>query len=443
MRTVCWMVLLALMCQSAQAADAPGAIYDRDPASLWNRLYRAVAVRSAAGVAYGLDNSEPYVEPFDDRVVLVRLLDEFLRHHGEALSADPMKRALLQNDLWTAFDLAAYGTGGDQGAVVDRGVALRARLAQVIERLSLSQTQIAALPDNYAEAVRSGRFPAEFDPEHPVQAFLPPDLFDPRGPWVQIGSPRNTPLAAVHIAALSGRSWFAVYIRCPGGRQATLDYLQALNLHRTPWVQSPGALGAGRAGVLRLNPLLPDPRTPQFPAGTMVALVRRMMVIDDGLNLVPTAVTQGMELRVYVRAPAPGRIGAQLSNFLERQRVFKIAMRRRELLAGRSGGLQAVIPGEREYQFLSQPMGVPRATYLQGPVVLETCAVCHLGEGIFSVDVYYQNFVPEHPSNPQLPPMSSQLQSAEGEAATWKGGQFNWGLLEGLLEGQRLAASPP
>src|SRR6516162_4393780 len=153
-------LLVALMtpiCTAARPVDTPPAIYDRDPQHPFNRLYTAVAVRTEGGTLYGADNSEPYGERVDDPAKLIALLDEFLQQHGEEQASGDLQRALLLNDLWAAFDLTVSADVGPDGAPIRR------RLARVIRRLRLRSSQIAGLPDNYLEAVRSARFARDFD----------------------------------------------------------------------------------------------------------------------------------------------------------------------------------------------------------------------------------------------------------------------------------------
>src|SRR5208283_4472445 len=86
--------------------------YDPDPTHLLNRLHAAIFVRadvpSTAKVADALDaplwSNTQYLltQPSHDRAI--RVLDEFLQTHGERLIHDPVKRAILQRDLWSVFD---------------------------------------------------------------------------------------------------------------------------------------------------------------------------------------------------------------------------------------------------------------------------------------------------------------------------------------------------
>jgi hypothetical protein len=430
--------LATLIWAVTQAAQAPVTIYDTDSQHLWNRLYREIAVRTDGGAAYGIDDAEPFNEPFDSPQQLIAVLKEFLADHGERRSSSDLRRALLQNDLWAAFDLAARSSAGPQDH------ALRPLLARVIERLGLPDAALSHLPDNYAAAVKSARFAADYDPAHPERPFLPPDLFAADGPWVQIAADdRGAPVAAMHVEMLSGRSLFKVFIRVPGGREATLAYLAALNLYPTPWALKPADIATTYPdqAKVRWSPLRFDPQTPQFPPGTIVALVRQMMAVDDQLEPVPTPITQKVQFRVF-KEVGPATAGgkpcalppsrANECGFSAREVADEFVLRRHDLLDGAAVGLHAVAADEAEYQLTTIPMGGSRAHLLRGPVVLATCARCHSADGIFSVNSYSGPFSPDR-ANPQLLPARAPQLEAQ-RTADWKEKQFNWGLLRGLIE---------
>lgn len=402
-------------------SDDRPAIYDDDSVHLWNRLYRAIAVRTDAGIQYGIDSSVPFDEDFDDPEQVAAVLDEFLKTNGEDRASGDLRRALFLHDVWAAFDLAARDGHKD----------LRYRLAAVVGRLRMRDEEIASLPDNYAAEVKSGRFNKDFDPQHPGEAFLPPDLFDMDGPWVEVGESGLGLIAPVHVQALSGRSAFRVFIRCPGGRKATLDYLERLNLYRTPWARKPAEIGITDPDErqVRQEPAL-DPATPQFPEGTIVALVRQMAVINENIEPVMTPVTQSVQFRVFRKGSTDVNRDWR-ANFGESQSVFEFIMRRRDLLSGSSGGLHLVGPDEAEFQLIGGLHG-PRAVRLRGSVVLSTCGMCHSGSGIFSVNSYTR-YIGRATVNPQLLPIDSA--DHQGRVTLeWKKQRFDWGLLRGLLE---------
>jgi hypothetical protein len=88
---------------------------------------------------------------------------------GEKLIDDPLKRALLQRDLWLVFNWLEGRHDEFAEPPLDAKAAraaqerLRRPLAAVIGRLALSPKQIRELPDNYAAAVASGRFARRFN----------------------------------------------------------------------------------------------------------------------------------------------------------------------------------------------------------------------------------------------------------------------------------------
>jgi hypothetical protein len=431
MRRLLLAMISALGCCGSHSAEAPAGIYDRDPEHLWNRLYRAVATRTTDGVEFGSDNSEPYISPVEDLARLNAVLDEFLAGDGRSRFPGDLHQALLLNDVWAAFDLAATR---------DTDKPLQQKLARAVGRLRMPAAAIAALPDNYAHAVTRGGFAKDFNPAQPDTPFLPADLFDPNGPWVQIDREGYPGLIApFHVIGLSGRSTFQIFIRCPGGRKATLEYLQALNLYRTPWSVEPAEIARREptGEPVRWSPLRLNSATPQFPAGTRVALVRRMVVIDERLEPVPTPITQSVQLRVYKKVG--GEDSYTLESIGTRQSVHDFVMRRGDLLAGRAGGLHAMARDEREYRQSHDPRvaEIARAReHRVGPVVLATCRRCHQSDGVFSVLSYNQMLDPNRSGNPQLLP-AVDPDSQRTSAVQWKKRQFDWGLLRGLLEAQR------
>src|SRR5215813_7056374 len=136
-----------------QSASMPHAIYDSNSDHLWNRLHRALYVRTARnGEEYGHDELDPLlwaetkhllVDPSHQQAI--KLLDEFLSVNGAALITDPLKRAMLQRDLWAIF----YWSADTPPTYQREAEALQSKLALVIRSIALSREQIQALPDNY------------------------------------------------------------------------------------------------------------------------------------------------------------------------------------------------------------------------------------------------------------------------------------------------------
>jgi hypothetical protein len=281
MRRVAIVVALALAGMAVCAAvvfahrqdpEKSVTIFDPNAAHLWNRLYAALLIRQDRhGRLYGEDSLDPLLwlesehllsEPSHQRAM--RVLDEFLNTHGEALVRNPLKRAMLARDLWAIFDWSTNQYARlDKPQYDKQKQELQARLAQVMRRIALTPDEIKALPDNYAQAVASGAFGKAYDEEHPEVPFLPPDLFDPRGPWVCITpSPESdNGVAPMHLFNFSGRSGFLVFVRLPEGRKATYDYFQTLWNFPQPYVQGP-SIADDQAPI--------NPDLPSFPAGTEV-----------------------------------------------------------------------------------------------------------------------------------------------------------------------------
>jgi len=221
-----------------EGSSAPS-IFDPNPKHIWNRLYEALFIREdQSGVTYGADTLDPLLWRETKHLLsgssyqhALNILDEFLRAHGENQIRDPVRKAMLQRELWAVFDWSVP-SDGDHAAERRE---LQIRLAEVLRRLALTANEIKSLPDNYAQAVASGAFATEYDLRDRDRGFLPPDLFQPRGPWVCIKGDLK-PVAENHVVEVSGRSRFFVFVRLPQGRQATLDYFQSLWSVHEPWV---------------------------------------------------------------------------------------------------------------------------------------------------------------------------------------------------------------
>src|SRR5262249_45276918 len=138
----------------------------------------------------------------------------------------------------------------------------------------------------------------------PERSYLPPDLFQPGGPWVCVGR-TDGPTAPQHLNE-SGmnrftNSVFLVFLKLPDGRDATLDYLKRLREFDKPLLL-PNPDEKSR-GAFRF---LPNPAVPQFPKGAEVALVRRALLIDSSRRVVPGPLTESIQLRV-MRTDTPPR----------------------------------------------------------------------------------------------------------------------------------------
>lgn len=283
-------------------------VYDPDMDHLWNRVFRQLYQRvDANGEEYGSDELDPllwldttYLLDGISHQQAIQVLDEFLAAHGEDLIRDPVKRALFQRDLWAVFDWLALQPDPNPS----QRQALEMRLAQIIRRVALPRDEILSLPDNYTLAVGSNIFPDSVQADHPETAFLPADLFQPNSAWVPMGR-EGGPVAMTHTESFPfyGHSVFLVFVRSPDGRAATLDFIESLNTE-------------------------PNPAT---AIGSDVALVRRMLLIDNQGNLVLSPLIETIQIRHF--SPA--------------QNFHEFELNRLRLFDGFAGGLElktAVFP---------------------------------------------------------------------------------------------------
>jgi len=430
--------------KSQQGSEISVATYDENPAHIWNRLYSALRVREdPQGKVYGEDSLDPMLWPRSQHLlsqpshgIALRVLDEFLRTHAENLTKDVLKRAMLQRDLWAVFDWSVQQlqwTGTPEYNNEKRE--LQSRLAELLSRLALTPEQIKALPDNYVQAVASGAFSAQYDKTHPQQPFLPPDLFDPRGPWVCIAvSPEFMEYGGVaksHVVGVSGRSVFLVFVQLPQGRKATLDYFRTLWDFPQPW--APDTPIADDASVT-------NPDLPSFPAGTKMALVRQMVLFDNQGKLVMSPITESVQIRVcreITHARARDFTGGFATMGLNSgQEFFEIRISRPLLFSGKQGGLRPTAYDEKEPPtFLTQGFdgidGRPGQSSRSFGAVMQRCLECHSGGGISSFNSLDSLLKPSRRQADSQDDTYGPRYWNQSAALWWKEHRDDWGLLNG------------
>jgi hypothetical protein len=419
--------------------------YDPDPRHPWNRLHRLLHTRTMPdGRLYEREDLEPSLTPTSNHLIAgssyreaLAALDDFLKEHAADRIHDPVQRAVFQHDLWAVFVTlagAARPTFRETAAgqieptgFEDPGDAelahrpqrreLQKRLACIMRQVALTPEAIDALPDNLSDAARAETLSRTFDPRHPARPFLPPDLLDPTGPWVAVRNPdRSDGLAAPHhVRFTKGRSVFLAFVRTPGGRVAT----QA------------------------------DLKTTTFPAGTQVALLRRMFLVDQAGAIRPSRLTESVQLRVLCEPQ-------------KSHPAFELTLRRGDLFARRAGGLRPVGADEILYfNFGSGGQGLfDRATDpFEDPKperhrpLVKACMDCHVSateRAIVATAVT--------PGRRQPVYASGQLQAQVGKSiigyrerlaleptdipqqvrssTAWTQKSYTWGLLQGLWETQ-------
>ncbi len=423
-------------------AEAQVVLYDSNPTHLWNRVYAALLMRQdRRGNVYGRDavdapmwSSTEYLlsEPSHQRAVAV--LDEFLKSHAESIVHDPVKRAMMQRDLWSVFDWTVQQSSDTKRPRYDgEKQELQIRLAEALRRLALTPDEIKALPDTFAQAVASGAFAKEYDAARPEQAFLPADLFDPRGSWAGISpSPESEGgVAKMHLENSSGRSSFLVFVRLPGGHKATMDYFRTLWDFPQPWLPGPSFAS---------DQAVPNPDLPSFPAGTQVALVRRANLFDTEGNLVASPIVESVQIRVYraITTAQERDFGDGNMDDVTRhsgQEFYEFKMSRGLLFAGKNGGLRAITRDDKEFPTFGwgddpiEPTANPPERFRDAPVELKTCISCHSGGGVRSLN---SRGALIRPNRMQGESRNSDYGSwGVSSALEWKQNRYDWGLLNG------------
>jgi hypothetical protein len=374
-------------------------------------------------------------------------LEEFVRGNGETLIADPVKRAILQHDLWLVADWLIRRDDRD-------GQKLLGLLAHAIRRLALTPDQIAKLPDNYAAGVASKAFAAAFDPEKPKRAYLPPDLFHPNGPWVCVGRTdgRTAPahLGASHHITPGGNknpftsSTFLVFLKLPAGREAGLAFLKQLARQPKPIF----LITEGKDG--RVNSA-PNRDLPVLPLGSEMALVRRAMLIDAKGRVAPSPLTESVQLRVTTSRAVPTADGGGLAEDPKRAAALEFEWRRADLFGRAPVGLQDVsaepdfVTGFRagsvdEFEVdrratPDRPAMLPFAA--PGTARRQSCFDCHAVSTLYGTRSFQRLWTYDEALNERSPPLfpvaATNVQAVEKTAVKWKESQPGWATLRKLL----------
>jgi hypothetical protein len=429
----------------AQTNGAAG-LYDPRPDHIWNRLHAVLYLRTdSRGRSWGGDELDPLLWIRTNHLLTgpshqaaLAVLDEFLATAAEQKIRSPLARAILQRDLWAVFDWCV--SRSDEHPAEARE--LESRLAQIMRRVALSAEEVQALPENYSAAVHSHALAVRYDPVERETPFLPPDLFDPKGPWACIGLPYGEPLAVSHTYFVRGRSSFLVFLHLPDGREATLDYLHKLRDAPHLWRLNPDY----RPGT-PLDEVVPAADLPQFPAGTQLALVRRLILVNSRGELMPAPITESLQIRVY------RSIEDDMYNRRYTQDGFEFRLSREKLLRSQSGGLYALDRNSKEFPlFMSHGFDEFEKPMEPGPIedhlrpALLFCGSCHQRNpqmaGIYSVLSYAESF---SRGEYQRPVRMDEISPEDAARFTvdWKRGRYDWGLLAGLWQSTSWSATHP
>jgi hypothetical protein len=264
------------------------------------------------------------------------LLDQFLETKAEKSTNDPLKRVILQRDVWTLFDFMMQrhiDRKGDDQIRQHRNEVCR-KLAQVIQALALPAETLAKLPDNYRLAIESGQFAAthDFDPK---RNYLPPTILTNADDWQELDFYQATRSEDVerryvflHMRAFQGRSYVRVFLHFPKGRSQLVAYLKEIDADWIDWHKS------AQHGSIFFKP-----GTPQLPEGTEVALLQFLIALDSDLKLVPTRLCESVRLLIFKNSTGTTDPATNLGNGVN---AAKYTLKRRLALADggmRHGGL--------------------------------------------------------------------------------------------------------
>lgn len=384
-------------------SDAPLALYDADPRSLANRLFAAFYLRTSdiptkrGGTPVrrieGGDvidflawaGSDYWSSP-ETCQRLASLLDECLDDPARFRPADPLRRAVLQRDLWAAFDFFVsrnIAREGDKPTRQRRDEICR-KLAAVIRSLTLTPLEIESLPDNYALAIESGVFASEHRFDAAVD-YLPPRLLTDLEEWQEIDFFQPSDIhediqerfVTLHTRNYKGRSYFRVFYRFPGGRPQLDEYLKYVEAEGIDWKRS------AQRGFIALGDGLR-----QIPVGTEVALVQFAITLDDQLRPTRTPIVESVRLRVFANVDAsaepPTNTGVGMN-------VSEYTLKRRLLFDGaRQGGLAREPDDQPLYRVIFQPEKAPDWGDIGRTLTLvQDCRRCHTGAGQIGVQTIF------------------------------------------------------
>ena len=388
-------------------ADVPEAIYSPDPNDSWNRIFYFLFSRR---MQVRLSDEFPEGAPFTKDVVDFKLLNRgisvstrtFERSEigdrpidpfypssldaaaerfvladpiypgfatalhdalNDSVPRSPTARALMQNDLWAAYDILSNPfMPADEKALGDRRRVIVDLLARLIRKIALTPNEIKFLPSNYSAAMR----------QHSL-----PDLFGKDKGWIEV-------------------EWF------PGRNHDLIaGYRRASRIFVKP-VHPPGDVGQFLAAL---------PNHSDSPVADLdgVALVMQLLVIDTQGNLRPTALTTDVQVRLFEKT---------------NERTFKATSlevcelsRKLLVLDPKSGGMVAeknsapVYVGG--YDFASSTFQFAPGKFQVGPPVqvrLRTrCSFCH-GDDLKRL-MTFSIVMPPHP-----PPFRQMNPTANDEA---------------------------
>lgn len=276
-------------------ADAPEAIYSPDPNDSWNRIFyflfsrkfdallssqfpEGAPFRALEGMPGALNNLQVSMRTFERNETGDRPIDPLYPSFFTDLGARPLltdpgfadlhkaleqaiaenqrrsaiAQAIMQNDLWSAYDiLYRYAKRGEPSLAIRRDELLRL-FGRMIRQIALTPGEIHSLPENY-EAAR--------------QQNALPDLFGKDSGWLEVQWFRRR----VHDESVDDRRAVRIFVKPltpPQNTQKFLNRFRRQDEDHTAYLQG-------------------------------VALVTQLLVIDSLGHIEPTAMTTEVQIRKF------------------------------------------------------------------------------------------------------------------------------------------------
>ncbi len=359
------------------ARDQAQAIYAPDVADPWNRIFyllftRQIRGRLLAGSATpGMDHEslalsdrrvtriesgDRAIDPlypswtwmgsgaFDMssdgrwRILLEPRYSEFVaaleKIPAGAAERPPLARALMQADLWAAYDMLHFlnrskgRLSADAVLRTQRSEHLMPLVAGAIRALALTRAEIGALPDNFAAGARAGELPA---------------LFAPASGWIEVRSFHER----MHENAAMNRRVTRVFVKPLDRPRSEAAFLKGLSEGQSDSV------------------------------GAAALVIQTLLIAADG-TVVPSPITYEVQIRTAAGNPGNPPAGGH---------ILRYELSRRRLLAApREGGLVRLDEFAPAYlPIAGNDLSFATPPRMDGdPVVVplrDRCAVCH-GEGL-------------------------------------------------------------
>lgn len=293
-------------------------------------------------------------------------LQEALRDNAHR---SDVARAIMQNDLWSAYDiLSSYGYRAQQGEndFAARRDELTELLGRLIRKIALTPDAIRSLPHNYLVASKQ---------------YSLPDLFGRNNEWVEVQwFPQR-----LHDQAAGFRRVSRVFLKPSRPPQDMQEFLNDLR----------------------------NPRTEKAAALSGVALLIQLLVIDTRGRLTPTRISADVQFRLFEKTTD----GAFQKTSIG---VYELS-RRRLLSQPQSGALvpetendPAYLPSAgNDYTFASEQRENLAKT---APLIVKLrtrCGFCHGNSDLTNIMTFSMKVSPEE----HLGPPVRQLNPAAHEAA--------------------------